>query len=469
MADGLQAGVARTDITPPVGIAHAGWGAQTHERAIGVDLSLWGSALALSDGDRTTITLDIDIGYIWENDAAKIRERIASLASVPTSNVRLSYSHTHSGPTTRRSDWMTEGSEMRGPYIDLLVHKLAGVAWEAVKDLQPVRIAVGTGRSDIAVNRRFRRPEDGRVIVGRNPEGPVEHEVCVMRIDTEKGEPLAAVANYACHPITVGPDNEVITPDFPGVMKRVVEDATGATCLFLQGAAGDVGPIRGGSKHGIDEYKPLGRMLGHEVARVWGGLDPTGREERYVETLESGAPLAVYEYDHPDRPDLSLRSTTSELRLPLKEFRPISELEAEYDEHTSRLQELRNNEVSDEKLKQETMAAKRTSLRKELAMRYEDQTHAEWELQVFAIGDTIAMVAMPGEPFVEIGMEIKDNAPFEYTMFSGYSNLQHAYIPTPKEYDDGGYEVNTTPFTPDAAGIIVDETLTTLNRLHVGE
>jgi len=470
MTDGLRAGVARTDITPPVGIAHAGWGAQTHERAAGVDLPLWATALALSNGEQTTVTLDIDLVYIWERDAAEIRDRISDLTGVPESNVRLMYTHTHSGPTMRRREgWIEEGSEMQGPYMDFLVHELAGAAWEAVNDLQPVRIAAGTGRSEIAVNRRFKRPEDDRVIVGRNPDGPVDHEVEVMRLDTEEGDPLAVVANYACHPITVGPDNDLITPDYPGVMKRVVEEATGATCLFLQGAAGDVGPIHGGAQYGIDEYKPLGRRLGHEVARVWGALDPTDREERYVETLESGAPLAVYEYDYPDRPDLALRSTTTELRLPLKEFRPVEELCAEFDEHTSRLQELRENDAPDEEIKQKTMESKRTSIRMNLAERYEGQTHAEWELQVFAIGDEFATVAMPGEPFVEIGMEIKAESPFEHTMFSGYSNLQHAYIPTPEEYDDNGYEVNTTPFTPDAAGVIVDEALATLEELYAEE
>ena len=280
---------------------------------------------------------------------------------------------------------------------------------------------------------------------------------------------MAVVANYACHPIVVGPDNDLITPDFPGVMKRVVEEATGATCLFLQGAAGDVGPIHGGAQYGIDEYKLLGQRLGHEVARVWGALDPTGRESRYEETLESGAPLAVYEYDHPDRPDLSLRSATSELRLPIKTLPAVKKLKAEYDEHSTRLQELRESDAPEAEIKHETMAAKRTSLRKELAERYEGQSHAEWELQVFAIGSEIAMVAMPGEPFVEIGMEIKENSPFEHTMFSGYSNFQHAYIPTPEEYDDRGYAVNTTPFMPDAAGVVVTETLASLEELHTGE
>src|SRR5690606_16781916 len=102
-----------------------------------------------------------------------------------------------------------------------------------------------TGVSDISVNRRYQRPDDGVVVVGRNWDGPRDPEVHVLRLDRLDGSPLAAVVHFGCHPITVGPDNDRITPDFPGVVKQIVAEATGATCLFLQGAAGDVGPVRG--------------------------------------------------------------------------------------------------------------------------------------------------------------------------------------------------------------------------------
>src|SRR5215203_867808 len=105
----LYAGVARTDITPPLGIAHAGWGAQTHQRAGGIDLPLWATALALSDGDETVVIVDVDLHY-----------------------------------------------------------------------LHAARIAAGNGSCAIAVNRRFHRPGDGAVIVGRNPDRPVDHQVKLL-------------------------------------------------------------------------------------------------------------------------------------------------------------------------------------------------------------------------------------------------------------------------------------------------
>src|SRR5215210_992950 len=127
----LYAGVARTDITPPLGIAHAGWGAQTHQRAAGIDLPLWATALALGDGDQTVVIVDVDLIYIWEREAVDVMRTVADLTGLPPSNIRISYTHTHSGPVNGAtwSSWINEGSEMTPAYDQRLAHHIAGVAW----------------------------------------------------------------------------------------------------------------------------------------------------------------------------------------------------------------------------------------------------------------------------------------------------------------------------------------------------
>jgi len=464
----LTTGVARADITPPVGIAHGNWGAQTHERAAGVDLPLWATTLALSDGKTTFVVVDLDLIYLRREHATAVREAVAELTGLPTSHVRISYTHTHSGPTTRPDSWVEKGEEKVIPYLDSLPHVAAGTALDAVNDMRPVRMAAGCGHSEIAVNRRLKRPEDGAVVVGRNWEGTVDHDVEVLRFDDANGTPLAVVAHYACHPITVGPDNDLITPDYPGVVKRVVEESTGATCLFLQGAAGNVGPIHGVVENGIEEYKPLGRRLGHEVARVAWAIEPHGREERYVETLESGAPLAVYEYDYEDQ-DVSLAVATSTAELPLVDFPPVEELEAEYGRYEQRLRELQAEGGNEAAISETTMRARRTYKDALMARQFEDQSYVDFEVQVFALGEDVALIATPGEPFVEIAQRVKDGSPFEQTAFSGYSNVldySPIYVPTADAYPDGGYEVETSPLTPRAADVLVKSTLDLLGTIE---
>ena len=111
------------------------------------------------------------------------------------------------------------------------------------------------------------------------------------------------------------------------------------------------------------------------------------------------------------------------------------------------------------------MQAKRVKMRADMARELRGQTHLTFEAQVFAIGAKIALAAIPGEPFVEIGLQIKKQSPIEHTLFSGYSNVGWAYIPVAEAYPVGGYEVEVTPFRPDAAGIIVAETLSLLEEV----
>ena len=111
------------------------------------------------------------------------------------------------------------------------------------------------------------------------------------------------------------------------------------------------------------------------------------------------------------------------------------------------------------------MQAKRAKMRADMARELRGQTHLTFEAQVFAIGEKIALAAIPGEPFVEIGLQIKKQSPIEHTLFSGYSNVGWAYIPVPEAYPVGGYEVEITPFRPDAAGIVVAETLSLLEEV----
>jgi hypothetical protein len=461
MAYKLIAGVARADITPPIGVAYANWGAQRHQRARGIDLPLWATALALSDGETKLVTVDLDA--VYGRNAVEMREATAELTGLPLSHIRLSYTHTHSGPSGGR--WIADGMEAYKRYQAGLVHQVAGVAWRALESLRPACIAAGSGTARIGVNRRFQRPEDGAVICGRNWEGPLDPEVKVLRIDHEQGEPLATVVHYACHGTTVGPDNDLITPDFPGVVRRVVEQATGSMCLFLQGAAGNVQNTRGGAQGGIQEYRRLGAILGHEASRVWWELEIPERRERYVGTLESGAPLAIYEDEHIPCQDGPLRVIVRTIQVPLKSLPNPGPIEERLKRETARLNKLRAAGASDEAIREQTMVCKRIDRRATTARRFEGKTQTELELQGFAIGDGIALIAMPGEAFVQIGMAVKRNSPFDHTLFSSYTNDPGGYMPTADAYPLGGYEVERTPYSPEAADLVIEESLDLLKEL----
>jgi hypothetical protein len=460
----LQVGIARADITPPVGIAHANWGAQAHERAQGVDLPLWATALAFSDGTTTIVLIDLDIIGLRAESATHVRQAVAGRTGLPVDHIRLSYTHTHSGPSTSTSgSWVSGGTELVAGYLESLAAKTAGVAWEACKRLQPARIAAASGQSKIGVNRRYVTPEK-TVVVGHNWEGPVDHEVKVVCIDDMDEQPIAVIVNYACHPIIVGPYNDLITPDYPGIVKRVVEEATGAKCIFLQGATGDIGPVDGcTSREPLAVYRKLGKQLGHTAASVAINLETATKQDRYLYTLESGAPLGVYDYEIQQDKEVTLRVASRMVKMPLKEHPTFEVAEAKAQHHADELARLRS-QGSEAEVRWAGMQAKRARMHAERARAYHGRDYVELEIHAIRIND-IVLVGIPGEPFVEIGLAVKANSPFPHTLFSGYSNIGGSYIPMAHDYPIGGYEVDVTPFTPDAAQAVIDESLVLLNEL----
>src|SRR5437867_3325940 len=145
MPSQLIAGVARCDITPPIGIAHGNWSAQIHERAEGVHLPLYCTVLAASDGAEEILLAEWELLYPPDGEwLQQIRARVTELTGVPGSHIRVSSTHTHSGPNLKRP-WFDAGSEMIGPYVASLTDKLAGACWAAHQAMRPARVAGGKG------------------------------------------------------------------------------------------------------------------------------------------------------------------------------------------------------------------------------------------------------------------------------------------------------------------------------------
>ena len=296
--------MARVDITPPVGIAHANWGAASHSRAEGIDLPLWATALALRDPETgaAAVVVDLDLLHLSLPLAGSMRQAISELTGVPAAQVRVSATHTHSGPTLGQT-WVEEGAELVAPYTASLPGRVAGAAWAAWRGLVPVRVAAGMGTCGIGVNRRAQAP-DGRTVVGRNPSGFFDQAVRVLRLDAVpegdsagdsvgEGRPLVALLHYATHPTLMAHENRLITPDYPGVARRTVEAITGATCLFLQGCAGDIGPAWGiteGHTGDTSYYHRAGKILGAEAARVFLTLETRPYEATFAGSWSPGPP-----------------------------------------------------------------------------------------------------------------------------------------------------------------------------------
>jgi hypothetical protein len=298
-------GVAGCDITPPVGIYHRMWGAATHERASGVHRPLTATAVAFqaihenagksSGGDSEQILIAVDHCLFWAREMEVLLEAVAREAGVARARLLVVFSHTHAAGLmdTNRRD--LPGGELIAPYLESLAQKIAEGVREARAVVRPATIVYGTGRCNLAANRDFRDEASGQFVCGFNPAGEADDTVLVARATDDEGRVIATFINYACHPTTLAWENQLISPDYPGAMREIVERAIPAPCVFLQGASGDLGP-REGFVGDVAVADRNGRILGDAALSALESLPPAATRFEYAGPVVSGATLGVWKH-----------------------------------------------------------------------------------------------------------------------------------------------------------------------------
>lgn len=294
----VRVGFARTDITPPVGIYHRMWGAATHERSTGVHKPLLGTAqwIAPVKGGDPQLLLALDHCIIDREETDRFRARAADALGLKPEAILVTLSHTHGSCWLSRSRSHHPGGEMIGPYLDRLANVCVELATQAAAAAQPATITYGTTRCSLARHRDLFDPETNQFVCGFNPAGPADDTVLLARVTADSGEVLGTVVNYACHPTTLAWENTLISPDYIGAMREVIERDTGVPCLFLQGASGDLGPREGfvGDTAVADRN---GRQLGFAVLAGLEDLPPRNTRFVFAGPVISGAILGPWRYD----------------------------------------------------------------------------------------------------------------------------------------------------------------------------
>jgi hypothetical protein len=454
----LNAGVSRVDISPVAGVAHAGWGAQTHQVSLGNDMPTLVTALVVTNNDVELAIVDVDILLFHPEQDQQIRRLISEKSGISYENIRLAYTHTHSGPITNHQ-WIKQGISLAEEWWDTIPGACAQAVVDAKYSIKLARVGFGRGSCNININRRPSRP-NGELFTGRNWDGFVDHDVDVLGIDDIDGNPIATIVNYAMHPTVMAHDNQWVTPEFPGAMRAVVESTVGGLCLFLQGASGNQGPIDGFTGD-LRVYRKAGARLGAEASKVRLDIDPLNREEQLDHILASGADLGIYSDSPTGESDDTVAVGNVAVQLPSRDVGTLNGAQADFDQCFNTLEQIRNQGASAKEVKGAVSAVKRANQRLNLVRGSEAWTHdghIEVNVQSMRIGQTV-LVSLPVEPFAELGNDVKKRSNAVNTIFSGFSNGHFKYLPTDMAHEEGGYEARVCVFGPGSADLAVRASL----------
>ncbi len=445
-------GVGRRDTTPPSGIYARMWGAASHDVAEGVHRPLSTTVLALRSGDGPLrLVVGIDLALLGDFGAAPDADRILGpvreVVGVDDSRLVVNCSHTHSAPWAATSRSEMPGGHLIAPYLDQLGEAIRDAALDAVAALEPATLTWATGSCDLAANRDLPDPDDpGRVICGYNPLGHADDTLVVGRVTRDvDGAVTATVVNYACHPTTLAWDNTLISPDYIGAMREVVEAHTGgAPCLFLHGASGDLGPAHQyvGDPAVADGH---GRRLGFSALAALEGMLSPRYALAYEGVTESGAPLAVWR-PAPFQPPAVLSGGMVDVDLPLQPLPTEAELTAEIESTSDR-------------------ALAERLFRKLQIVRALGDGRGGFPAWIWRLGDSL-LVAHPNEAYSCFQEDLRAAFPGRTVIVmntSGAAELGYLYPPELEGSDR--YQVWQTPFAAGALPALTESCIAEGRRL----
>ncbi len=389
-----KAGAATQTITPKKNVWMAGY-AGRKKPAEGKAQELFAKSLALEDaqGERFVIvTLDL-IGI-----TRSIRDEVARQAEqkykLPKERLLLNASHTHSGPLVRGRPSVTydlteEQWKDAEDYIRELQDMLVQVIGKSLQDLQPAKIGYSHARAGFAMNRRL--PSEKGVQNSPYPEGPVDHDVPVLRVDDPKGKLRALLFGYACHNTTLG--LQQFCGDYAGYAQEYLQEAhPGVTAMFLMGCGGDQNPYPRGT---LELAKQHGRSL---ATAVDAALLPKPR------------PITG-----------SLKAVMEEVTL---QFVPLSRDELIRMSTSKDAYDVRRSKL----------------LLPELEKTGQLKSTYSYPVQVIQFGKDLTLVTLAGEVVVDYSLRLKKEMGGNPVWVAGYSNDVFGYVPSGRVLKEGGYE-----------------------------
>jgi len=390
-----KAGAAAVKITPEKSMWMAGYASRTNASQ-GVAQDLFAKALAVEDtAGARLVVVTYDLIGVPRTLRQALVKRCGEAYKLAPESLLLNASHTHCGPEFRLNSINSDDgdvtreqeAEAYGRHLEDKTFQLIG---DALKKLAPARLDYLHARCGFAMNRR--RPTAKGFINAPYSDGPVDHDVPVLRVSSPDGKQLRALLfSYSCHNTTLG--FYQFCGDYAGYAQEYLQAAHPETiALFMQGCGGDQNPYPRRTPEVVQHH---GRALANAVETA---LDTVPR------------PLAG-----------PLRAVFSEVALDYAPLPPRQELQ----------------KLLDSKNKYERGHAKWL-----LNQMDHGKVPANYPcpVQVVRFGGDFVLVGIGGEVVVDYSLRLKKELAGSVVWVAGYSNDVFAYVPSRRVLEEGGYE-----------------------------
>jgi hypothetical protein len=408
----FKAGAAKTDITPQVGCWLEGIPRAQPSNAIHDPLHARVLVIEYTEGAGGAVhkicLVSCDLVALTTEFCRAVRERIAQALAMSPAHVVIACTHNHSGPATLGIFHDPEHVDRQ--YLDQLASKLVQVCREAAGQAEPAQLGVGRGEEGTVSEYRRLRTRDGGIVMNweeypaEEIVGPAEEgdpELGVVHIVNTRGQTIAVLLNYACHPNSMPGDNFTITADFPGYAADLIEADMGGVALFTNAAQGSV-DIEGFAGRDFQGVTRRGRALGQVVLDIC----------REIQA----------------QPDPVIRAARRVFLLPYRAIPPETLAWARQvaSQSSGEAVTLRDG-ISDE--------IKAANILRQAGL---DEPGIEFEMVGIRLGEGV-FFSIPAELFTEIGKRMKGLSQSMQIHIIGLANGYHGYIPTARASAEGGY------------------------------
>lgn len=441
-------GVAQCDITPPVGIYARQWGAAEHDASEGIHRPLTAGVMAIRESaDGPPLVLcTLDAGW-WQNldNEIRVRNALIDAHGLDPDRVLIALSHTHAACSLCTDDAGKPGGDLVDAYLSRIADALIDATGEALAATVPATLDWTTGRCGLAANRDLPDPDADRYVCGFNPDVPADDTVLVGRVTDQQERIIATVVNYACHATTLAWDNKLISPDYVGAMREVIQNHTdGVPCLFLQGASGDLGP-REGFTGDLDIAESNGRYLGYSVVAALESMLPPRTAVTYAGVVESGAPIATWRRQSIE-PLTDLVAERIDVPLPLKPLPSVAEVRKQLDECTDRVM------------------AERLRRKLRLLDKVGSGPTVPVPIWFWRLGNVV-LIAHPNESYSVFQTSLRRQFPDITLPIVTVVNGGMGYVSPPELHDTDIYQVWCSPFGRDAMPTLLDACQAQIGRM----